>query len=95
MGQYSSGYCGNPETNPQQCRAFYVPCCGHNYTFAANDFSCLQGGACGKASEGTVARLVYLPPVAKDQPRRVAVVSAVRGKGNEAVVGSAPKTGAM
>jgi hypothetical protein len=95
MGQYESGYCGLPENNPQQCRLFYVPCCYQNYNFAENDFSCLQGAACGKASEGTVARLVYLPPVAKNQPRRVAVVSAVPSKGGSVAPAPASKAGGM
>lgn len=95
FGQYESGYCGLPEDNLQQCRLFYAPCCDHNYNFAENDFSCLQGGACGKASKGTVARLVYLPPVAKNQPRRIAVVSAAPGKGGSVAPAPASKAGGM
>jgi len=95
FGQYESGYCGFPEDNPQQCRVFYVPCCGRNYNFAENDFSCLQGAACGKASKGTVARLIYLPPVAKNQPRRVAVVSAVPDKRGPVAAAPASKAGGM
>jgi hypothetical protein len=95
FGQYESGYCGNPQNNLQQCRLFYTPCCGHNYNFAENDFSCLQGGACGKPSESTVGRLVYSSPVAKDQPRRVAVVSPVPSKGSAVAAAPASKTGTM
>lgn len=95
FGQYESGYCGFPESNPQQCRVFYAPCCDRNYNFAEDDFACLQGAACGKSSEGPVGRLVYSPPVAKNQPRRVAVVSADRSKGSSVVAAPASKGGAM